>query len=57
MFSKSVCYSVLTASKNDDDDTGLDNHDDAGDDDGTGVDNNDDRDIIGWTDGLVPSPT
>ena len=51
MFSKSVCYSVLTASRNDDydDDTGL-RHD------VTGVGNNDDRDIIGWTDGLVPCP-
>ena len=51
MFSESVCYSVLTASRNDDydDDTGL-RHD------GTGPHNNRHRDIIGWTDVLVPCP-
>ena len=44
-------FFVLTVSRNDDDDddTGL-RHD------VTGVDNNDDRDIIAWTDGLVPCP-
>ena len=44
MFSRSACNFVLMTGRNDDDD------------DDTGLHDNDDRDIIAWTDGLVPCP-